>query len=63
MPIQKRSINISNTPETPSGDSSPEKLGARRDRGSGDGVPGNISKPRPLDLRETPFFIIEIGPF
>ena len=31
--------------------------------GSGDEAPGKFKKPRPLDLRETPFLIIEIGPF
>ena len=41
-----------------SGDSSPEKLGGQKRWGL-----GKFQRTRPLDLKETPFFIIEIGPF
>ena len=46
-----------------SGDCSPDKLGAEEIGGLGEKPPGKISKSRPLDLRETPFFIIDMGPF
>ena len=45
-----------------SGDSSQEKLGAEKNGGLG-AKPGRFQRPRPLDLRETLFFIMEIGPF
>ena len=48
-----------------SGDSSQEKLGGGLEKIGGLGAKpvGKFQRPRPLDLREKPFFIIEIGPF